>query len=261
MLKILFIGDIVSRLGRQAVKEFVPKIKSEHDIDLVIANIENATNGRGVCIDHYEELLSYGINAFSAGEHIYRVAEIKDQIDNMQIAVPTNFYNNHPGKRYLELDLGAKGQVYLVSLLGTALMADPLHKNPFRAIDVLLEELNTKNVIVDFHAEATSEKQALKHYLDGRVLAVVGTHTHVQTADEQITQKNTAYITDLGMTGSTNSVIGVKTDIIVNRLSKGEKSAFVWEKEGPYSLNAVIISIDMQNQIAKNIQRISFKGS
>lgn len=261
MIKVLFIGDIVSRLGRQAVNKYVHKLIVDEQIDIVVANCENATDGRGISLNHYQDLKDSGIDLFTAGEHIYRVSSIKENIDDLQIAVPANFYSGLPGKRVVEFDTGKNGVYYFVSLLGTTFMGDSLVYNPFHTIDKILEDLNTKNVFIDFHGEATSEKQAFKHYVDGRVLGVVGTHTHVQTADEQITSKGTAFITDLGMTGSTESVIGVKKEIIVNRLSKGEKSAFEWEKEGPFSLNGCIISIDTTNQIAKNIVRVSLKGS
>lgn len=260
MLKILFIGDIVSRLGRQAIKDLVPELVKNEEIDLVFANCENATNGRGISLNHYQELTDYGVFGFSAGEHIYRVGSIEKTIDNLQIAVPLNFYKNLPGKRFLEVDTGKKGKFYLVSLVGN-LNIDTHVQNPFHAIDIFLEDIQSKNVIVDFHAEFTSEKYAMKEYLDGRVLAVLGTHTHVQTNDEQITQKGTAFITDLGMSGSTQSVIGVEPSIIINRLSKGIKAQFEWVKSGPYALNGVIISIDMDKQIAKNIVKVNLKGS
>lgn len=261
MIKVLFIGDIVSRLGRQAVRKFVHKLVVDEKIDIAVANCENATNGRGISLEHYQELKDSGIDLFTAGDHIYRVKSIKDEIENLQIAVPANLYSNHPGKRVVEFDTGKNGKYYFVSLLGTVFFNDASVLNPFHTIDNILEELDTKNVFIDFHAEATSEKQAFKHYVDGRVLGVVGTHTHVQTADEQITPKGTAFITDLGMTGSTDSVIGVRKEIVINRLSKGEKGAFEWQKEGPFALNGCIISIDTTNQIAKNIVRISLKGS
>jgi hypothetical protein len=257
-LNILFIGDIVSRLGRQAVIQNLARIKKTEQIDLVVANGENTTNGRGINLQHYQELINAGVDYFTSGEHIYRDKSIIKEIDSLNICVPANFYPNLPGKRLLEIDLGQKGKVYVLSLLGTVFINQQV-KNPFHTIDQILEDLNSKNVIIDFHAEATSEKAIMKNYLDGKVLAVIGTHTHVQTADEQITEKGTAFITDVGMCGSNNSSIGVKYKIVEDRLVKGIKAPFEWEKEGSYILNAVILRIDIDNEIAKNITRVSFK--
>lgn len=258
MLKVLFIGDIVSRLGREAIKEFVPQIKKENNIDVVIANCENATDGRGINVNHYNELLGYGIDAFTAGEHIYRVESIKDYIDELNIAVPLNFYSTQPGKRFVEIDTGKNGVLTIVSLIGMSIEKAQV-KNPFHVISDFIEENPDKTILVDFHAEFTSEKRAMLHFAKNKVAAIVGTHTHVPTADEQILE-NTAYITDVGMTGSTDSVIGVKKEIIINRFNKGENTRFEWQKEGPYELNGVVISIDTQTRIAKNIHRVSLKS-
>ena len=259
-MNILFIGDIVSRLGRQAVNEFLPRLKKEYDLDLVLANCENTTHGRGIILEHYEELVKSGIRAFTAGEHIYREKSILEHLANLDIAVPLNFYSNLPGKRVVNIDLGKKGAIKIVSLLGMALISDSFVLNPFHKIDQFLEENPKQNILVDFHAEATSEKVAMAKFLDGRVCALVGTHTHVQTSDEKILENGTAYITDVGMCGSTNSVIGVEPEIILNRFTKGQKLPFEWVKEGPFEMNAVVISIDTRNQIAKNIHRVSLKS-
>ncbi|PIR43125.1 metallophosphoesterase [candidate division WWE3 bacterium CG10_big_fil_rev_8_21_14_0_10_32_10] len=259
-MNILFLGDIVSRLGRQAVKEFLPQLRKEHNIDIVIANCENVTNGRGIKLEHYNDLISYGINGFTTGEHIYRDTEILKKIDELDIAVPLNFYSENPGKRELTINTGKNGEIKIVSLLGMTFMSE-LVKNPFHAIDSYLNNTLEKNnkaiTLVDFHAEATSEKIAMANFIKDRATVLVGTHTHIQTADEQIFDRKMAYITDVGMCGSKNSVIGVKTDIILNRFNKGINTPFEWEKEGEYQVNAVMISIDTKNQIAKNINRIS----
>lgn len=257
-LNVLFIGDVVSRLGRQAVTQNLAGIKKDEKIDLVIANGENTTNGRGMNIQHYQELANAGVDYFTSGEHIYREKSILREIENLSLCVPANFYPNLPGKKLLEIDLGQKGKLYVLSLLGTVFI-DQQVKNPFHTVDQILEDLGSKNVILDFHAEATSEKAIMRNYLDGRVLAVLGTHTHVQTADEQITEKGTAFITDVGMCGSNNSSIGVKYKIVEDRLVRGINAPFEWEKEGSYILNAVILHIDIDNEIAKNIIRVSFK--
>lgn len=255
-MNILFIGDIVSALGRQAITEFVPKIVEEQNIDIVIANGENTTAGRGISIKHYEELKKAGINAFTAGEHIYQCAEIEDYINNLDIAIPLNLYEELPGNRHITVDLGDGKKLTIISLLGTTFMREEV-VNPFHSIEAYLEKKQFDHpVLVDFHAEATSEKKAMGYFLQGKVAAVCGTHTHVQTSDETILGNKTAYITDVGMTGSTNSVIGVKKEIVLNRFNKGIKDRFEWEKNGTYAISAVVISIDTDKQIPKNINRI-----
>jgi len=260
-MNVLFIGDIVSSLGRQAISELLPQVVKEQNIDIVIANCENTTGGRGISVKHYQELKGYGIHAFTGGDHIYRYKEIEEYIGNLDIAVPLNGDKNLPGNRQVTVDLGEGEKLTVISLLGNALMKAEA-TNPFQAIEELLQRRNFDHpVLVDFHAEATSEKKAMGYYLQGRVSAVVGTHTHVQTCDEEILGNKTAYITDVGMTGSINSVVGVKKEIIINRLSKGIKDKFEWEKNGNYALSAVVISIDTNKQIPKNVNRIYLTSS
>lgn len=253
ILKILFIGDIVSRLGRKAIADNLEYIINKNSIDVVIANCENATHGRGISYKHYIELKNLGINAFTSGEHIYKVETILKNIEKIDIAIPINLPNQYKGKRYVDIKVKNKGIVRIISLLGNnAIKLEAL--NAFTTIDNFLSKKDNEDkiILIDFHAEYTSEKQALKHFLAGKVSAVVGTHTHVQTNDAQIL-KGTAYITDAGMTGSTESVIGVKKDIIINRFAKGNKDPFIWENGGKYSISAVIISIDTKTKLASNI--------
>lgn len=253
MVNILFIGDIVSKIGRQKVKKLLPSIKKEYNIDLTIANCENATNGRGISLKHYNELLASGVDVFTTGEHIFKLKETEEHIQNMLIAMPLNLYSSFKGKRYIDIDLGKKGVVRVVSLLGMTNMKLNVF-NPFHTMTKFLDEEDNKDKIlfVDFHAEVTSEKQAMKWFLKNKVQALVGTHTHIQTNDAQVF-KNTAFITDVGMTGSTQSVIGVKPQIIIDRFNKGLTKPFEWVKEGEGELNAVVISIDTKKIMAKNI--------
>lgn len=255
-MNILFIGDIVSSLGRQAIKDFVPKVVEENKIDIVIANCENATNGRGISTSDYEELREVGIDAFTSGEHILEQTGISEYINNLDIAIPLNYYPDLPGNRFITVTKEDGGKLTVVSLLGNTFM-DPNVMNPFHAIEQFLQKNSFDHpVLVDFHAEATSEKISMGYFLQGKVSAVLGTHTHVQTSDERLLANKTAYITDVGMTGSTNSVIGVKKEIILDRFNKGLKGKFEWEKNGPYALSAVVVSIDTNKQITKNINRI-----
>ncbi len=255
-VKVLFIGDIVSYLGRKAIRECLPKLKEKYGIDIVVANCENVTGGRGISLNHYWDLVNYGIDAFTSGEHIYRNPSVIDKLDNLDIAVPLNLYPSLPGKRFVSVKDSNGRELIFVSLLGKVFM-DPYVYNPFFSIKNFLEEHPKSAIIVDFHAEATSEKKAMSYFLQGKVLGVLGTHTHIPTSDDQILPKGTAYITDVGMTGSINSVIGVKKDIILKRFIEGKKDRFIWEKSGAYGLNAVIISIDTNKQMAKNICRVN----
>jgi 2',3'-cyclic-nucleotide 2'-phosphodiesterase len=252
-LNILFIGDIVSRLGRKAIADNLKSVIEANNIGLVIANCENVTNGRGITKEHYDELRNLGINAFTSGEHIYKLEDITENIEKLDIAIPLNLYAHNKGKRFVDIKIKNKGTVRIVSLLGNVFIKEETN-NVFTTISTFLKEESNKDkiILVDLHAEATSEKQAMKFFLGGKVSAILGTHTHVQTNDAEI-YNGTAYITDVGMTGSTDSVIGVKKEIIIDRMLNGGIKPFEWQKEGEYVLNAVIISIDTETKLASNI--------
>lgn len=261
-IKILFIGDIVSKLGRNAVKELLPSIKKEYGIDFVIANGENTTNGRGISFDHYNELKSYGVDVFTSGDHIFHLDQTKDLVENLDIVIPLNSQKNVKGKRFINLKTKNE-DITVVSLISNELghkkETSENYENPYFAIRQFINEFHPKNLFIDFHAEFTSEKQALKYYLKDEAVAIVGTHTHIQTADEQIFNKKLAFITDCGMTGSTNSILGVESEIIVKRLLLGDKAPFEWVKNGESELNAVVITIDTIKNTAKNILRVNKK--
>ena len=252
-IKILFIGDIVSRLGRKAIEDNLSTIVKENNIDVVIANCENVTNGRGITKEHYNELKRLGISAFTSGEHIYKIESIKDEIENLDIAIPLNLYAHNRGNRFVDINIENKSTIRIVSLLGNIFIKEEAN-NAFTTIERFLKDKSNQDrvILVDFHAEATSEKQAMKFFLAGKVSALLGTHTHIQTNDAEIF-KGTAYITDVGMTGSTNSVIGVKSEIIIDRMKNGGSKPFEWQKTGEYVFNAVIISIDTKTKLASNI--------
>jgi len=257
-MKIVFFGDIVASSGRSAVKEAIPYLNKQYNVDIYIANCENAAGGIGVTSKIADELFSMGINLLSSGNHVWKHSDINTYLNNTNKLIrPLNYPDvyNLPGFGYTIYNYKGMDLV-LVNLLGRVFM-EPL-LCPFLTIDNLLNDLGKdKIIIVDFHAEATSEKIAMAYYLDGRVTAVLGTHTHVQTADNKIMPKGTAYITDVGMCGSLNSVIGVDADIIIERLITLRPVKFKFSNDKP-SINAVYLELDFEQKKVLNFERINF---
>jgi len=256
-MNLVFFGDIVANAGREIIKEALPSFKKKYEVDIFIANCENASGGVGITPKSAEELFSAGINLLSSGNHIWKHNEINTYLNNTnRIIRPLNYPDTYdlPGFGYTVYKY-KKTELILVNLLGRVFM-DPV-ECPFLSIDKLLKELEEdKIIIVDFHAEATSEKIAMGYYLDGRVTAVLGTHTHVQTADNKILDKGTAYITDVGMCGSSASVIGVESNIIIERLISLRPVKFKFTKEKP-SINAVFLEIDDNSKKILKFERIN----
>jgi len=249
---VLAVGDIIGKPGRKAVKELLPPLREEYGIDLVIANAENIAGGLGVTPATAEELLEAGVDVLTSGNHIWANKEILPYLEGeMPILRPLNYPPGVPGRGYLFIR-----QVMVVNLIGRTFMGN--YDCPFRVMDRLLGEVGEKArcIIVDFHAEATSEKVALGRYLDGRVSAVLGTHTHVGTIDTQVFSGGTAYVTDIGMTGPVDSVIGDDVSsvlsrfltLIPDRLSIGT---------GRTVLNAVLVDIEDGSGKAVSIKRLS----
>lgn len=254
LLRILFIGDIVGRQGRKIVETLLPAIKSELGIDFTIANCENAAGGFGVTIKIVEELKQAGIDVLTSGNHIWDRQEIVTYLDTVPILLrPLNYPEGVPGRGrgIYEVKNGLK--VCVVNLMGRVFMR-PIDC-PFKAIDNLLRHVEPMVTFVDMHAEATSEKIAMGWYLDGRVAAVIGSHTHVQTADERILPGGTAYITDAGMTGSIDSVIGIERDAIIKRFLSGIPTRFEAATENVW-LMGVAVTIDLETGKATSIERI-----
>ncbi|MCX5749648.1 MAG: TIGR00282 family metallophosphoesterase [Candidatus Saganbacteria bacterium] len=252
MTKILFIGDIIGKPGRETVKKLLPSLKEEFSADLIIANGENAAGGMGINAKKYQELIDSGIEIVTLGNHAWHNKDFTREISECRnIVRPANYPPGTPGNgRIIYRGIG------VINLLGRVFMKEL--DCPFRAVDRIIDELKgqTKIIIVDVHGEATSEKQALGWYLDGRVSAVIGTHTHVQTADERILPNGTAYITDAGMVGPNNSVIGVDTTAIIERFLTQLPKRFEVAKEGPNVFNAVVLDIDESTGKARGIKRI-----
>jgi len=255
-LNILFIGDIVGRAGRIMLREHLPRIIDREQIDFVIANGENAAAGFGLTTDVSTELLAQGIDVLTSGNHIWDKREIYPQLEKNECLLrPANYPPGAPGRGYGLFSTSAGYPVGVVNLEGRVFM-NPLDC-PFRSADAILEELRrqTAVIIVDMHAEATSEKQALARYLDGRVSLVVGTHTHVQTADEQILPGGTAYLTDAGMTGGSDSIIGMRQEGVIERFLTQLPTRFDVGKNAPI-LNGVICRVEQDSGKAQSIERV-----
>jgi hypothetical protein len=257
-MNILFIGDIVGRTGRNAVKMVLPELKKEKKVDFVIANGENLAGGFGMTIDSYNEMIEAGIDYFTSGNHIWNKKDFLPYLDdeNIKVIRPANYTNNTPGKGFVEILVNGK-KIVLINLLGVAFMAEYI-ANPFIEIDNILSKLKASSsqlVIVDFHAETTSEKVCFGQYLDGKVSAVIGTHTHIPTADARVLPQGTAYITDVGMVGALNSSLGDVVAPIINHYKTG--LPFRLEvAEGEAIFNAVFVDIDEKTGKAQDIELI-----
>ncbi len=258
-VQILFIGDIVGAPGRQAIKKWLFPLVCEYQPDVVIANAENIAGGLGATAATLRELFDTGVHVATLGNHVWRRKElIKDLETIANVVRPANYPGDPPGKGAIVYELSDGRKLGIINLLGRTFM-EPLDC-PFEAADRVLNHIGKDvcGILVDFHAEATSEKVAMGFFLDGRCSAVVGTHTHVQTADERVLPKGTAYITDVGMTGPLDSVIGVESDLVIHRFRTGMPVEFKVAK-GRVLLNAVLIMTDDASGLAKDIKRISLK--
>ncbi|NLE23137.1 MAG: TIGR00282 family metallophosphoesterase [Actinobacteria bacterium] len=242
-MNILFVGDVFGRPGREALLRWLPDYVQEHAVEFVVVNGENAANGAGITSKIARRLLAGGVDVLTTGNHVWRQKELFAFLaSDDRIVRPANYPSGAPG-RGLTVRPAADGEeVAVINLAGELYLNSGL--SPFRIVDGLVEEAQqlAETIVVDLHAEATSEKVAMGHYLDGRVTAVLGTHTHVQTSDARVLPGGTAYMTDVGMTGPRDSVIGVRTDIIVRRFTTELPQQFEVADEGPVRLNAALIA-------------------
>ncbi len=260
-MRVLFIGDIVGRPGRRAVRQLLPEMLASHRIDLTVANCENAAAGFGVTREVIDELFGIPIDILTSGNHIWDKKEILDFIDEYPALLrPANFPPGAPGQGIIITQTKNGQKVGVINLVGRIFM--PPTDCPFRAAERAIEEVRARTdvILVDFHAEATSEKIALGWFLDGRVSAVMGTHTHVQTADERVLPRGTAYLTDAGMTGPFDSVIGTRKEIIIERFLHLMPNKFEVAK-GDVRLQGALIEIDDQSGRALSIERLSINVS
>ncbi len=257
-MRILAIGDVCGSIGCEYVRKILPTLKREKRIDMVIINAENSADGNGITPDSADYLLNLGADVLTGGNHSLRRAEVYDYLDQSECVLrPHNLAELQNGKGYCVVDFG-KLQVTVINLSGKIYLERLNVSCPFAVADELIEKAKSdgaKIIVVDFHAEATSEKRALGLYLDGKVSAFFGTHTHVQTADSQILEKGTGYITDIGMTGPIDSVLGVRKDIIINRLKSNDMSKFELA-DGECMLNGCIFEIDEKTGKTVKIERI-----
>jgi len=256
-MKILFIGDIVGKPGRRAIRELLPEIIIQHKIDFVIANCENAAAGFGVTRDVVEELYSYHINVLTSGNHIWDKKEISEFVEDYEALLrPANYPAGSPGWGSVIRPDSSGRSCGVINLMGRVFMK-PIDC-PFRAAEREIDKMKkyTVIIIVDMHAEATSEKEAIGWFLDGRVSAVLGTHTHVQTADESILPGGTAYITDVGMTGPFNSIIGIRKDAVMERFLTQIPNKFDVAKDD-VRLQGVVVDIDGKSGKAVGIDRLT----
>ena len=262
-MRLLYIGDVMGDVGVQVVNKVLPDIKAKENIDLVAAQAENVTNGKGISQSDFKRLKDIGVDFFTGGNWSLNSPDIISSLNNPNepIIRPANYLKGTTGLGYKYLNT-KDGPMLFISLLGQIVGRDsdkPLD-NPLKVVDSILESekaVKKAAIIVNFHGDYSSEKVVIGHYLDGRVSAVIGDHWHVPTADARVLPNGSAHITDVGMCGSLNSSLGVRLKIITDRWRDGIKARNELETEGPYQFNAVLVDIDKGNGLANNIKHIS----
>ncbi len=251
-MKILFFGDIVGQPGRQAIKKILPQWKKKYQPDFIIANGENAAHGKGITENTVNEILEAGVDFITSGDHIWDQPNTAALLEDKKIPVirPANFPDNNPGRGYQLVELRTK-KILIINLIGRTFMKQH-YDDPFKKADEIIEQEGdqTNIIIVDWHAEATSEKVCLGWYLDGRVSAVLGTHTHVPTADARILPQGTAYISDVGMVGTRDSSLGRDKDDAIKRFLTQTKVK-MRVADGPVQVDAVLLKINKQGKTEK----------
>lgn len=273
IMKILFLGDISGKPGRQLVKELLPELKNKYHPDVVLANCENAAHGLGITKDVLNELSGYGIDYFTSGDHVWSVRDFVEELYdlNLPLVRPYNYESQDklPGRGVQTLDLGSKGKLIIINLIGQSFMKHT-PRNPFWAVDELLDnmKINSKGktpdgvkqtIFVDFHAETTAEKLCMASYLQDRVTALVGTHTHVATADARLVG-DMAYVTDAGMVGPLDASLWIKFDTAIHNFKYPYKKLPVMEDEGRMVFNSVLIDIEEGKALSiKRVDRVVSK--
>ena len=257
-MKILFLGDIVGKPGRKALAEILPQWKKEYEPDFVIANGENMAHGSGFTVRGFDDVVSAGVDFFTSGNHWSRKDDGLTLFSNKKnpIIRPANWPGDVPGQGYKIIEVGTT-KVAIINLMGQLFMDKQLD-SPFYKLDEILKEIDEKIKvkIIDFHAEATSEKVAFGWYVDGRVSAVLGTHTHVPTADARILLKGTGYVTDVGMCGSSDSIIGDDREVRLNQFLNQMPAKHEIQEQGPMQVNGVLLEIDNSSGKTESIERL-----
>lgn len=260
-MRILFFGDIVGKVGRSAIKHYLSKLIDKYQIDFVIANGENVTHGKGLIEKHYNELLSYGVDAITLGNHYYSKNRIAEYIDDADCLIrPLNVEKNIGGlgSRVFEVN-GVL--IRVTNLLGVSFMKEEVIQ-PYLSLKELMEETKDEDSIhiVDYHGEATGEKICFGYVFDGQVSAIVGTHTHVQTSDAHILENGTGYISDVGMCGAYNGVLGFERNSVINKTVFGNEARFELKDQDQELINAVVIDVDEVSKKCKEIFSIKLIG-
>ncbi len=259
-MKVLFVGDVVGRVGRRLLDRLLPRLIDRHGVDLVVANGENAASGFGLTRDVVRELHSAGVDVVTTGNHVWDKKEVVPALGDLpNVLRPANYPGDAPGRGWGLFETAAGVPVGVVNLEGRVFMSQL--DCPFRAADAIVEELRRRTpvILVDFHAEATSEKVAMGHYLDGRVSLVVGTHTHVPTADARVLPGGTAFQTDAGMTGARDSVIGIRKELAIEKFLSQRPVKFDVAKKDPW-LNGLVCDIDETTGKARSIVSVLEPG-
>ncbi len=252
-MKILTVGDIVGENGLAKLKQVLPKLKEEMKIDFIVVNAENVSDGMGVSLKSWNELIKLPIDCFTMGNHTWAKKDIFTFINHPKLIRPANYSKGVQGKGFNIFECNNK-KVAVINLIGRTDMS-VLSENPFTVADEIISKMNADIIIVDFHAEATAEKIAMKYFLDGKVNILVGTHTHVQTADEEITDKGMGYITDLGMTGPKKSVIGMEVEASIKRFLTSLPERYKLA-DGECIFNGCIFDLNDENCKAEKIERL-----
>lgn len=257
MIKILFFGDIFGRPGREALKKILPELKKQYSPDLIIANAENLAHGKGVTRPTVAEMQEVGIDIFTSGNHIFHREDALEVVGDLDLPIirPLNYPDGVPGEGFKITEINGV-KILVFNLLGRVFMKENTNDPFLAAQKILADNKDVKISILDFHAEATSEKIALKHYLDGKISAILGTHTHIPTADWKITANGTAYVSDIGMCGPTDSVIGLdKNQIIKQYLTQIPQKKIISEN-GEAEINAIYLEIDDNSGKTTKIEKI-----
>ncbi len=260
MIRVLYIGDVSAKPGRSALQKVLPELRKKEKIDVVITNIENLAHGRGATVETVQEVMAYGIDFMTAGNHIWRRPDFEELLGgDYPIIRAINYPKDIAGRGYQIIDLGKKGKLLVAEVMGRAFIQDNVTTDMFRPIDEMLKETENEDIagsILEIHAETTSEKITTALHYDGELSAVVGTHTHVPTADERILPNGTAYITDIGMVGTLDSSLWVKSEIVQQQLMYPYAPSYDVEEEGKCRFDGVIIDIEDRHR-SSEIRRIN----